>query len=144
MKNFKYIIIFFISFLFVCAKERPRDIFKKINNAIKKSDINALKNCYTEETQTLFSKLDEVQGRKVPWYKEIVHAGIQEEPKVINEKIEKDRAFLTIEHQNRQANISLVKVGKEWKLDLTKELTFILNIIEQEKMLKEEEKTEKK
>jgi len=51
---------------------------------------------------------------------------------------------LTIEHQNRQANISLIKVGNEWKLDLTKELTFILNIIEQEKMREEKEKTEKK
>ncbi len=144
MKNFKYIVIFFIFFLLTCVKERPRDIFRKINNAIKKNDINALKNCYTEETQILFSKLDETQGSQIPWYEQIIQAGVQEEPKVIKEKIEKNRAFLTIEHQNRQANISLIKVGNEWKLDLTKELTFILNIIEQQKMMEEREKIERK
>jgi hypothetical protein len=141
MKNLKYIglIFLFLSFL-TCARERPRDIFKKINNAIKEKNEDALKNCYTKETQVLFSKLDEVQGSDIPWYKQIIEAGVQREPKIISEKIENDRAFLVVEQNQRRVNLSLVKVQKEWKLDLTKELSFILSIIEQQKLMEEKQK----
>jgi len=141
MKNLKYISLFFLFLSFVtCARERPRDIFKKINRAVSEKNENALKNCYTKETQFLFSKLDEVQGSVIPWYKQIIEAGVQKEPKIISEKVEKDRAFLVVEQNQRKINLSLVKVDKEWKLDLTKELSFILSIIEQQKMMEEKQK----
>lgn len=145
MKRVSYMAVVFLFFAFSCTKERPRDIFKKINRAIAKKDENALRNCYTKETQELFAKIDKVQGNLVPWYTQIIQNGVQQEPKIISEKIEKDRAILTIRQNQRRLNLNLVKEKDEWKLDLSKELSMILTILEQQKkMMEEKSKKEKK
>jgi|Deesub1362A_J573_1020465.scaffolds.fasta_scaffold00006_179 hypothetical protein len=138
MKKFSYVVVGFLFFALSCAKERPRDIFKKMNKAIEKKDENALKNCYTQETQDLFAKLDELQGSPFPWYTQIIQSGVQQEPKVISEKVEKGKAVLTVEQNQRQLNLTLVKDKDQWKLDLTKKLSMILSVIEQQKKMMEE------
>lgn len=143
MKKLSYMLVVFLFFALFCAKERPRNIFKKINKAIEKKDENALKNCYTAKTQELFAKLDEIQGSQTPWYQQIIQSGVQKEPKVIHEKIEGDKALLTVEQNQTQLNLTLIKEREEWKLDLTRELSLILSIIEQQKKMMEEKSKEK-
>lgn len=144
MKKLSYVMAGFLFFTLSCAKERPRNIFRKINKAIEKKDENALKSCYTVKTQELFAKLDEVQGSEIPWYQQIIESGVQKEPKVVSEKIEGDKAFLTVEQNQRRLNLTLVKEEDKWKLDLTKELSMILSIIEQQKKMLEESKKREK